>query len=153
MVSSWGGGAAMSGGGGGGAGIAAITELAEGVTDTVTISGGGVDVIITGAGGGGGGRGGRGGGRASLACAGVEVASSGGDGGVGAGGALVLPSSPARPCTMLLMPLIPSQIRPSRFSQKRGRSVMLSVKLGGRMSVPWGYVLVKSVARTETVAY
>lgn len=107
-----------------------VIVLAGGVTDTVTISGGEEVVIVSGAGGGGGG----GGGVASLAMSGAEVTGSGG-GGVawagplsdGVGGALVLPPSPAMPCTMLLKPLTPSQIIPSRSSQKPGRSDMITV--------------------------
>lgn len=107
-----------------------VIVLAGGVTETVTISGGEEVVIVSGTGGGGGG----GGGVASLAVSGAEVTSSSG-GGVawagplsdGVGGAVVLPSSPAKPCTMLLKPLTPSQIIPSRFSQKFGRSDMIAV--------------------------
>lgn len=126
MVGSCGGGEAISGGGGGGGGgITGVGVLAGGVTDTVTTSGGEVLVIITGGGGGGGGA-------ASLASAGVEVTRSGGAD-VDVGGALVLPLSPPKPCTMLLRPLTPSQIMPSRFSQKPGRSVMFVALVVGRV--------------------
>lgn len=113
-----------SGGEGGGI-TTEVIVLAGGVTETVTISGGEEVVIVSGAGGGGGG----------------GVSSLVGGGGVGWGatlseeveGALVLAPSPAKPCTILLKPLTPSQIIPSRFSQKLGRSDMFAglVCVGG----------------------
>lgn len=94
-----------------GGGIKAVTVLAGGSTDTITVSGGEEVVTISGGGGG----------VASLATSGAEVARSGG-GGVVRGAALS--SSPLKPFTMLLKPLTPWQISPSRFLQKFGRSDM-----------------------------
>lgn len=130
MVSSCGGNDTNCGGG-----ITEVLVLAEGVTDTVTVSGGEELVTVSGAGGGGAG----GGGVASLATSGAEVTSSGG-GGVGCGAAslegvgeaLVLSPAPANPCTMLLKPLTPSQMIPSRFSQNRGLSAMFAAWVGSR---------------------
>lgn len=75
---------------------------------------------------------------ASLATSGAEVTSSRG-GGVGCGTsllegvALVLSPAPANPSTMLLKPLTPSQIIPSRFSQKRVGSAMFAAWVDSRM--------------------
>lgn len=80
---------------------------------------------------------------ALLATSGAELTSSGG-GGVGCGTslmegvALVLSPAPANPCTMLLKPLTPSQIIPSRFSQKRAGSAMFASRIDSRMCLRMG---------------
>lgn len=95
-------------------GIAGVTVLAGGVTDTVTISGGEEDVTVSMAGGGGGG---------GVGC-GVTLSEV-------VGG--VLSPLPPKPSTMLLIPLTPSHMIPSRSSQKPGLSDMFSALVDSRM--------------------
>lgn len=107
-----------------GGGSTEVEVLVGGATDTVTVSGGEELVTVTAGGGGG-----AGGGPSSFGISGAEATGSGGGvvgwgatllEGVGEVEALVLSPSPVNPCTMLLKPLTPSQMIPSRFSQRFG---------------------------------